>query len=96
MLYPESLKIALFAIFGSVMVSYTTEKYKAEFGESIYGKIRIMEYLPGKRDERIFLVMVFCFLAWLSSIWIHWMFWVIAVLSIFRVVATLAVVALKS
>lgn len=96
MLYPESLKVALFAIFGSVMVSYTTEKYKAEFGESIYGKIRIMNYLPGKRDERIFLVMVFCLLAWLSSIWIYWMFWVIAVLSIFRVVATLAVVALKS
>ncbi len=96
LLYPETLKIALFAVFGSVMVSYSTEKYKAEFGESIYGKIRIMNYLPGKRDERIFLVMVFCFLAWLSSIWIYWMFWVIAVLSIFRVVATLAVVALKS
>ncbi len=96
LLYPETLKIALFAVFGSVMVSYSTEKYKAEFGESIYGKIRIMEYLPGKRDERIFLVMVFCFLAWLSSIWIYWMFWVIAVLSIFRVIATLAVVALKS
>ncbi len=96
MLHPESLKVALFAIFGSVMVSYTTEKYKAEFGESIYGKIRIMNYLPGKRDERIFLVMVFCLLSWLNSIWIYWMFWAIAVLSIFRVVATLTAVALKS
>ena len=96
LLYPETLKIALFAVFGSVMVSYSTEKYKAEFGESIYGKIRIMEYLPGKRDERIFLVMVFCLLSWLNSIWIYWMFWAIAVLSIFRVVATLTAVALKS
>ena len=96
LLYPETLKIALFAVFGSVMVSYSTEKYKAEFGESIYGKIRIMNYLPGKRDERIFLVMIFCLLSWLNSIWIYWMFWAIAVLSIFRVVATLTAVALKS
>ncbi len=95
-LHPETLQIALFAIFGSVMVSYSTEKYKAEFGESIYGKIHLMNYLPGKRDERIFLIMIFCLLSALSAVWIYWMFWVVAVLSLFRVLATLFIAAGRS
>ncbi|WP_202319466.1 bifunctional L-myo-inositol-1-phosphate cytidylyltransferase/CDP-L-myo-inositol myo-inositolphosphotransferase [Archaeoglobus neptunius] len=91
-LYPENLQIGLFAIFGSIMVSYSTEKYKAEYGESIYRKIKKMRYLPGKRDERIFLIMIFCLLAYFGKFWIQLMFWSIAVLSILRVLATLLIV----
>ncbi len=48
LLYPKTATVALFAVFGSVMVSYTSEKYKAEFGESIFGKFRVLNYIPGK------------------------------------------------
>jgi len=96
LLYPNTAIIAIFAVFGSVMVSYTSEKYKAEFGESIFGKFRVLNYIPGKRDERIFLIMVFCLLSAMSTEWLYWMFAVIAVLSFFRVIATLFAVILSS
>ncbi|WP_456477922.1 bifunctional L-myo-inositol-1-phosphate cytidylyltransferase/CDP-L-myo-inositol myo-inositolphosphotransferase [Geoglobus ahangari] len=57
---PQEFFVAMLAIFGSFMVSYVAEKYRADFGESIYRKIRVR--VPGKRDERVFLVMVFCLL----------------------------------
>ncbi len=85
---PQTLPVAIFAVFGSVMVSYSTEKYKAEYGSSAYADIRILRYLPGKRDERIFVIMILCLLGL-----VYEMFAVIAVLSIARVVATLAIVA---
>lgn len=88
----KNADIALFAIFGSLMVSYTTEKYKAEFGESIYSRIGVMKYIPGKRDERIFIIMLFCLLSVTTSTWVYWMFWVVALLSLFRTIATLLVV----
>ncbi len=53
--------IAVLAIFGSFMISYTTERYKAEFGESFYKKYKPIIF--GKRDERIFIVMLFCLLS---------------------------------
>ncbi len=94
-LYPNTAIVAIFAVFGSVMVSYTSEKYKAEFGESLFGKFRVLNYIPGKRDERIFLIMVFCLLSVISTEWLYWMFVVIAVLSIFRVIVTLFTVILS-
>ena len=48
------------AIFGSVMVSYSTERYKAAYFRDIYKEIPKMKYLIGKRDERIFITMIFC------------------------------------
>lgn len=48
------------AIFGSVMISYSTEKYKAAFYESVYASIPSLRLLVGKRDERIFVIMLFC------------------------------------
>ncbi len=87
-LNPSFLALALFAIFGSVMVSYSTEKYKAEYGRSAYADIKALRYLPGKRDERIFIIMVLCLLGMIGE-----MFAVIAALSIARVVATLFIVA---
>ncbi len=85
---PHTLPVAIFAVFGSVMVSYSTEKYKAEYGSNAYADIKVLRYLPGKRDERIFIIMILCLLGL-----VYEMFVVIAVLSIARVVATLAIVA---
>ena len=73
---------ALFAIFGSFMISYTTERYKGEFRESFYKKHRPVVF--GKRDERIFLVMLFCLLSpWVD---VFYLFVVVAVLTNLRVV----------
>ncbi|ASA78021.1 bifunctional L-myo-inositol-1-phosphate cytidylyltransferase/CDP-L-myo-inositol myo-inositolphosphotransferase [Thermococcus sp. 5-4] len=51
--------IALLALLGSVMVSYSTERFKAAYGENAYSSIPALRKLPGKRDERIFLTMLF-------------------------------------
>ncbi len=57
----ELLVISMFALIGCVMVSYSTEKFKAAYGFSAY-VLKEMKYLFGKRDERIFIEMVFCLL----------------------------------
>ncbi|ASJ10165.1 CDP-alcohol phosphatidyltransferase [Thermococcus sp. P6] len=51
--------IALLALLGSVMVSYSTERFKAAYCESAYERIPGLRVLPGKRDERVFLTMLF-------------------------------------
>ena len=51
--------IALLALLGSVMVSYSTERFKAAYGKDAYAEIPGLKKLPGKRDERIFLTMLF-------------------------------------
>ncbi len=84
----ETLVLVLFAVFGSFMVSYSTEKYKADFGKNIYAEIRVMRYLIGKRDERIFLIMIFCLLGL-----IYPLFWIIALITNLRVLATMIIVA---
>ncbi len=78
---------AIFAIFGTVMVSYSTERYKAAYFEDIYRKIPFMRYLPGKRDERIFVIMVFCLLGYIIEL-----LWLLAMLTNLRVVVTILAV----
>ena len=56
------LAVSLFALIGCVMVSYSTEKFKASYGKSAYDCLSAMRYLPGKRDERVFLEMILCLL----------------------------------
>lgn len=51
--------VALLALLGSVMVSYSTERFKAAYCEDAYGTIPALRRLPGKRDERIFMTMLF-------------------------------------
>ncbi|ASJ05098.1 bifunctional L-myo-inositol-1-phosphate cytidylyltransferase/CDP-L-myo-inositol myo-inositolphosphotransferase [Thermococcus barossii] len=51
--------VALLALLGSVMVSYSTERFRAAYGEDAYRAIPALRKLPGKRDERIFLTMLF-------------------------------------
>ncbi len=50
--------LAFLAIFGTLMVSYISERYKGEFNEGFYSRFNIL--IPGKRDERIFIIMLFC------------------------------------
>jgi CDP-L-myo-inositol myo-inositolphosphotransferase len=86
-LNPSSLPIVIFAIFGGVMVSYSTEKYRADFAGNIYAEIPAVKYLIGKRDERVFLIMVFCLFGL-----IYEMFLLIALITNLRVVLTLLLV----
>jgi len=71
------------AIFGSVMVSYSTECYRAVYGRSIYEDIPEMRYLIGKRDERIFLTMLFCLIGQIKALFV-----LLAVLTNLRVALT--------
>ncbi|WP_457754376.1 bifunctional L-myo-inositol-1-phosphate cytidylyltransferase/CDP-L-myo-inositol myo-inositolphosphotransferase [Thermococcus sp.] len=75
--------IAVTAIFGSAMVSYSTERYKATYGSDIYKEISTMRYLIGKRDERIFLTMLFCLAGQIKAL-----FALLAILTNLRIVAT--------
>ena len=76
------------AAFGSVMVSYTSERYRGAFGRSIFQDYPQLRRLPGKRDERIFITMIALFFNAVVEL-----FALLAVLTIFRVVVTLAVVS---
>ncbi len=76
---------ACLAMFGSFMVSYTTERYKGAFFSDFYREFRFR--FPGKRDERIFVAMVFCLLGW-----VYQLFVLLAVLTNLRVLATIYVV----
>jgi CDP-L-myo-inositol myo-inositolphosphotransferase len=82
--------LACFAMFGSFMVSYTTERYKGAFFSDFYKDFNFK--FPGKRDERIFLIAVFCIAnAFLNTIPL--LFAILAVLTNARVLATLYVVS---
>jgi len=51
--------VALLALLGSVMVSYSTERFKGAFCKDAYSEVPALRKLPGKRDERVFLTMLF-------------------------------------
>ena len=76
------------AAFGSVMVSYTSERYRGAFGRSILQDYPQLRRLPGKRDERIFITMIALFFNAVVEL-----FALLAVLTIFRVAVILAVVS---
>ncbi len=85
--YPWQQTIALLAFFGSVMVSYTSERYKGAFGRTIYADYPFLRKVPGKRDERVFFIMISVLLDWLWEI-----FWVLAFITNLRVLLTLFLV----
>ena len=76
--------LVVWALLGSVLVSYTTERYAGAFGEDMYRAVPSMRFLPGKRDERVFLCMVLVFLGMAREL-----FWVLAVVTHLRVLLTL-------
>ena len=77
--------VACLAMFGSFMVSYTTERYKGAFFSDFYKDFKFN--LPGKRDERIFITMVFCLLGLIVELFI-----ILTIITHIRVLATLYVV----
>ncbi|WP_258085137.1 bifunctional L-myo-inositol-1-phosphate cytidylyltransferase/CDP-L-myo-inositol myo-inositolphosphotransferase [Thermococcus thermotolerans] len=78
--------VALLALLGSVMVSYSTERFKAAYGEDAYGSIPALRKLPGKRDERIFLTMLF--LLYPIEVSVKALFLLLAIITNLRVVMT--------
>ncbi len=78
--------IACVAMFGSFMVSYSTERYKGAFFSDFYEDFEFK--FPGKRDERIFLTMVFCLLGLIFQLFV-----ILAVLTNLRVLLTVYAVA---
>jgi len=87
-LKPEGiwLAVGLLALLGTVMVSYTTERFKGAYGEDPYRLFPILHYFPGKRDERIFLIFLFCLIGKPKPV-----FPVLAVLTHLKVFFTLGV-----
>ncbi len=78
--------IALLALLGSVMVSYSTERFKAAYGKDAYSSIPALRKLPGKRDERIFLTMLFLLYPVETSV--KALFLLLAIITNLRVVMT--------
>ncbi|MGY4706758.1 bifunctional L-myo-inositol-1-phosphate cytidylyltransferase/CDP-L-myo-inositol myo-inositolphosphotransferase [Candidatus Bipolaricaulota sp. J31] len=76
--------VVALALLGSILVSYSTERYVGAFGVDIYRAIPAMRFLPGKRDERVFLCMVLVLLGAVREL-----FWVLAALTHLRVFLTL-------
>jgi len=70
-----SWPVVALAIFGSLMVSYTSERYRAATQRDLYEDIPLLLRIGGKRDERIFLVMFLCILEmieeclWALALW---------------------------
>ncbi len=77
---------ACLAIFGSFMVSYTTERYRGAFMSDFYRDFRFN--FPGKRDERIFLIMLFCLLGHVFELFV-----LLAFLTNLRVILTIYTVS---
>ncbi len=79
--------IVCLCLFGSVMVSYTSEKYTAAFQSNLYTDVNPLRYIPGKRDERIFIIMILCLAGEIYAI-----FLLLAVLTNLRVGITIYLV----
>lgn len=79
--------VSFLALFGSVMVSYSTERFKAAYCMDAYGTISALRKLPGKRDERVFLTMLF--LLYPVEVSVRALFVLIAIVTNLRVVLTL-------
>ncbi len=75
------------ALFGTLMVSYSTERYKGAYCEDAYVVIKELRYLLGKRDERIFLIMIFTLLGWLKALFV-----ILALITNIRVLLTIYLV----
>ncbi|WP_297499889.1 bifunctional L-myo-inositol-1-phosphate cytidylyltransferase/CDP-L-myo-inositol myo-inositolphosphotransferase [Thermococcus sp.] len=83
---PQWYIVALLALLGSVMVSYSTERFRGAFCKSAYSKVPSLRKLPGKRDERVFLTMLF--LLYPIQVSVRVLFLLLALVTNFRVVLT--------
>jgi len=83
--------VALVALLGSVMVSYSTERFKGAFCRDAYEEVPALRRLPGKRDERVFLTMLLLLVP--SGVAVEALFAILAALTNFRVGATVCLIA---
>ncbi len=84
---PKVFVAIYWAIFGSLMVSYTTERFRGAFGQDAYALLHPLRFWPGKRDERVFLCFV---LGWWGKF--IWIFVLLAFITNLRVLFTLVLV----
>ena len=75
------------AIFGTPMVSYSTERFKGAYCEDAYIVIKELRFLLGKRDERIFLIMIFTLFGWIKELFV-----LLAIITNLRVALTIYLV----
>ncbi len=85
-LTPKMLACILWAVFGSLMVSYTSERYRGAFARPL-PQYRLLRLIPAKRDERIFL----CLLLGLAGKFVA-IFIALALLTNLRVLSTIYLV----
>jgi CDP-L-myo-inositol myo-inositolphosphotransferase len=71
-LKPEGtlLITGLLAIFGTVMVSYVSERFRGAFRVPLHEAIPEIKYIIGKRDERIFLIFILALLGFIKELFI--------------------------
>lgn len=89
--FPWQQLVALCAFFGAIMVSYTAERYYGAFQHPLYQDFPLLRYIPGKRDERVFLIMLGVLA---GKIWET--FLVLALITNLRVFLTLTLVCAKN
>jgi len=77
----------LLALFGSLMVSYTTERFRGAYQEDAYRALPLLRYIPGKRDERILFTALMLLGGWLTSLFI-----ILALVTNLRVLLTVYLV----
>ncbi|WP_297462892.1 bifunctional L-myo-inositol-1-phosphate cytidylyltransferase/CDP-L-myo-inositol myo-inositolphosphotransferase [Thermococcus sp.] len=85
--------IALLTLLGTVMVSYSTERFKAAFCRDPHREVPELRNLPGKRDERIFLTMLF--LLYPAEYMVKSLFLILALLTHIRAALTAYLVSGK-
>ncbi len=83
----EFMPWVFLALFGTPMVSYSTERFKGAYCEDAYIVIRELRFLLGKRDERIFFIMIFTLLGLIKEIFV-----ILAIITNLRVALTIYLV----
>jgi len=83
--------IASLALLGSVMVSYSTERFKGAFCRDAYREVPALEKLPGKRDDRVFVTMSVLLVPSITTV--KALFALLAILTNLRVAATVYLIA---
>jgi len=80
----HALLWVLSALFGSLMVSYTTERFRGAYQEDAYRVLPLLRYLPGRRDERILFTAIMTLMGWLLPLFV-----VLSLVTNLRVLLTL-------
>jgi CDP-L-myo-inositol myo-inositolphosphotransferase len=83
----QFLPVVFLSLFGIIMVSYVSERFKGAYFKDIYSEIPYLKYIPGKRDERIFFIFVMLLMGFIPHIFV-----VLAVVTNIRVFLTLYLV----